>query len=99
VVDVVNVIRSFIDDQSIDAGYEIYNVGGDESIGIHELGVLIGKLLNRTPRFEFVDGDEPGGWIANNSKLKARLTLNPFIDIESGLKKVLMNESEDVPFR
>jgi nucleoside-diphosphate-sugar epimerase len=97
--DAVEVISSFVDDPPGNLKNDTYNVGGDEAIGIYDLGLLIGKLLKITPQFEIIHGADPGGWIANNSKLKSRLILKPFVNIEDGLAKVVKYESNDLSFR
>lgn len=92
--DVVQVAKTIIEDRNEGVGCETYNVGGDEATNIRELGNLIGDALNTLPKFEFGNEDNPGGWIANNSKLKSHLNLKPFTGLKDGIKKVILNEQD-----
>lgn len=87
--DVKNVILRILEREKISPGFEIFNVGGDEMLGIYELGLLIGKALNTTPHFDYIAGDEPPGWMADTSKLKAALGLGSFTSFASGIKQMV----------
>ena len=43
------------------------NVGGPDRLGIREVGEAIGSALGIEPSFERVEGDEPGGYLADRS--------------------------------
>ena len=70
-------------------GFQVFNLGGDDGLSLHELGQLIGRVLGVTPWFEFVGGEEPGGWMADSSKLKKALGLGPFVPVEEGIRRAV----------
>jgi UDP-glucose 4-epimerase len=83
VTDVCKVIQAALETEEISPGFEILNVGGDEALNIRQMGLIIGDVLGKQPRFEMLPGDEPGGWMADNSKLKSQfrsIKLIPFIE-------------------
>jgi UDP-glucose 4-epimerase len=89
-VDDVNyIIQKFLEHERFSRGFEIFNIGGDELLGIHELGLIIGKTFGVTPHFDFLPGDEPLGWIADNSKLKARLKWDSFTPFADGIRQMV----------
>ena len=63
-------------------------------LGIYELGLKIGKVFNRSPRFEYLQGEEALGWAADSSKLKSVLNLDTYTSFEDGLKR-LLHETND----
>jgi len=87
VTDVSAAIQAVVEKDDSRHGVDVLNVGGDEAVGIYELGCMIGKVLRMSPRFEFVSGEEPGGWIADSSKLKEAFGVGPFITLEDGLQR------------
>lgn len=87
--DVKNVIRKILEEENIKPDFKILNVGGDEMLGIFELGSVIGEALDCSPKFDYLPGDEPAGWIADNSKLKSALDIEVFMPIRDGIKLVV----------
>ncbi len=83
VADVCRIIQAAIETEDASPGFEVFNVGGDEELSIHQIGSIIGDVLGASPRFEIVTGDQQGGWMADNSKLKEQfrdLNLTPFLE-------------------
>lgn len=83
VADVCRIIQTALEAAEAAPGFEVFNVGGDDELSIHQMGSIIGDVLGTGPRFEIVPGDQPGGWMADNSKLKERfrdLNLTPFLE-------------------
>jgi UDP-glucose 4-epimerase len=87
VTDVCSVIRTILERHGT-PGLEVFNVSGDEPINIHELGLKIGKVLGMMPRFEFLDVQEPEGWMGDSSKLKGTFQLPEFLPLLEGLKRM-----------
>ena len=52
------------------AGFELANVGGAERLGVGRLAVAIGEAVGREVNLSHVDGPEPGGWVADLSRLR-----------------------------
>ena len=89
VSDVCSVIKTVLESHEPFEGYHVFNVGGDETVDLCQLGRMIGSILNVTPRFEFRSQDEPEGWIADNTKLKKTFNVGPFVPVEQGLHQVI----------
>jgi len=89
VADLNAVVMAMLESAPDSPGYDVFNVGGSQAFGIHELGVIIGQVLGLPPRFDFTGGDEPGGWMADNSRLKMRWSRKAFTPIEKGLELFL----------
>jgi UDP-glucose 4-epimerase len=87
--DVKDVILRLLEREKFSSGFEVFNVGGDEMLGIRELAVAIGEALNVSPVFDYTEENEPTGWMANNAKLKTTLSLETFLSIRDGIKRVL----------
>ncbi len=51
-------------------GFELVNVGGAERLGVGQLAEAIGDALGRAPTLSHVDGPEPGGWVADLTRLR-----------------------------
>jgi nucleoside-diphosphate-sugar epimerase len=65
----------------------LLNVGGDEAVGVRELAERISRVMVGTrPLLEFVDGPEPGGWVADCSRLRSRFALEPLLPLDEGLR-------------
>ena len=67
----------------------VYNIAGDEEINVLEGINLIAKILNREPRFNFLDS-RPGDQIrtkGNNSRAKLELGFNPKFKFSEGIQK------------
>jgi nucleoside-diphosphate-sugar epimerase len=75
------------------AQFEVLNVGGEEATDIYHLGVAIGDRLGIHPRFQQVPGPEPGGWVADNSRLKCKLGVCPRVGLSEGLARVVANDA------
>lgn len=87
--DVIQIFQKLLEREHAKPGFEIYNIGGDELLGIYQLGSLIGQALNSSPNFEFIPGIEPKGWMADIAKIRAALELGIFISMQDGLKTVI----------
>lgn len=88
VTDVCRVIRLALEETYVRDGNEfcVFNVGGDETMSIYEMGQIIGQALNISPQFEFTEQDEPAGWIANNAKIKSTFACAPLTTFEEGIR-------------
>jgi UDP-glucose 4-epimerase len=51
-------------------GFELVNVGGAERLGVGQLAETIGEAVGRRANLSRVDGPEPGGWVADLSRLR-----------------------------
>jgi len=96
--DVCQAIQSILEARNLTGEQlQIYNLGGDQTLSIYELGQIIGDTLDITPKFEFLAEKEPGGWIADNSKIKARFDLNQFVPFSKGFQSVVKSLDELSP--
>jgi UDP-glucose 4-epimerase len=86
--DVSVAIQAMLEHDAGTAGVEIFNVGGDETATVLDLGRLLGRILGKTPEFEFVPGD-PSGWVADSSKLKRAVGLRSLVTLEEGLAQTV----------
>lgn len=74
---------------SIERRWEgIVNVAGPEAISLHGLGMLIGRILDRSPRFQQVDRT-PLTIMPDLTRLKALYPLDGLVDIETGLRRAI----------
>lgn len=89
VTDVVNVIEAILGSEDDAPGFDVLNVGGDEIVSIHDISETIGRALNILPVFDFADEVEPGGYIADCSKLRRTFELGKFILFDAGMKNVV----------
>lgn len=89
--DVISVIRSFLE-RKTQPGFDIFNVGGDQSLNIFDIGTTIGSVLGITPQFEFLGSDEPTGWLSDSSKLKNKLGFDHFIGLADGIQMSFMGK-------
>jgi len=67
----------------------VYNIAGDEEINVLEGINLIAKILNREPRFNFLDS-RPGDQVrtkGNNSRAKLELGFNPKFKFSEGIQR------------
>jgi len=90
--DLKRIIDKLLKRENPTPDFQVFNVGGDEMLGIYELGIAIGAALKLAPKFEYVKGAESLGWIADNSKLKAALDLHSFIPFTDGIEKITERE-------
>jgi len=70
-------------------GSEIINVAGEETISILELSELIGQLINKKPKLDFVTENQEIDMVADISKMKLKLSVNPKIFVNEGLSRVV----------
>ena len=89
VSDVCSVIHAVLESHKPREGFHVFNVGGDETVDLCQLGHMIGSILNITPLFEFRSGNEPQGWIADNTKLKKTFNVGSFVPIDQGIRQVI----------
>jgi len=89
VSDVTKIIQQIIEKDGVVSGFELLNVGGDEALGILDLGHIIGNALNCVPKFDRIPGNQPEGWIVDNSRLKNVLGIKSFININDGIRKII----------
>ena len=89
VSDACSVIQIVLESHDFGTGFHVFNVGGDETVDLCQLGRMIGSILNKTPRLEFRHGEEPEGWIADTTKLKKTFNVGPFVPVEQGLRHVI----------
>jgi UDP-glucose 4-epimerase len=89
ITDIVRVIQSVLEDGRLSTGFDVFNVGGDEVWSIYDIANVIGRELNILPRFEFIGGEEPGGFVADNSKLRRTFDLGKFISLDEGIKRII----------
>jgi UDP-glucose 4-epimerase len=87
--DVTDIIIRFLERKTDLMGSHIFNVGGDEALGVYDLGLVIGETLALAPRFDYVPGEEPAGWVADSSRLKRELGLAGFLPFREGMKNVI----------
>jgi nucleoside-diphosphate-sugar epimerase len=92
-MDLSCIIRSLIERESPEPGYDILNIGGEEHLSIHNLALAIGVALNRTPCFKFRPGPEAAGWLADISKVKILLALDPLTSFDEGIARTICGES------
>ncbi len=57
--------------------FEITNVGGPDALGLRDIAEILGHVIGRPPRFEAAGGEEPGGFVADISKLGRTLGIAP----------------------
>jgi nucleoside-diphosphate-sugar epimerase len=89
ITDVCRVIQTTLEMEESAPGFEVFNVGGDEQLGIRQIGLNIGEALQKQPRFEMVEGDEPGGWMADNDKLKTRFHIDKLVPFAEGIRRTI----------
>jgi nucleoside-diphosphate-sugar epimerase len=87
VADVCQVFQSILEQTPNPSG--VFNVGGDQAVGIGELAEIIARVLGTIAMVECLDRPEPGGWVADCSRLRARFDLGPFRNLEQGLRETV----------
>ena len=70
-------------------GLSILNIGGEESLSIHELGQKIGSALNIAPKFRFEGLEDPPGWTSDNSKARKKLGFCATVRIDEGIRRTV----------
>lgn len=74
-------------------GFELVNVGGAECLGVSELAETIGAAVGRAPELTFVDGPEPGGYVADLTRLRQLFDLPEPLPFVAGLNRTLQREA------
>ena len=57
--------------------FEITNVGGPDALGVREIAEILGRVVGHAPRFQAAGTEEPGGFVADISKLLRTLPIPP----------------------
>lgn len=70
----------------------IVNIAGPEAISLHGLGTLIGRILDRVPRFQQTDR-KPLSIVPDLTRLKALYPLDSVVDIETGLRRTIGSQA------
>jgi nucleoside-diphosphate-sugar epimerase len=86
--DVCRVFEAVLD-ETVSAPYSVLNVGGEETLGVRGLAEVLARVMGTTARLELLGGPEPGGWVADCRRLRARFDLGPFVGLEQGLKETV----------
>ena len=89
IADVCEIIQAVLEKEDAAPGFEVYNIGGDEELGVYEIGLAIGDALQKQPLFETVEGEEAAGWMADNSRLKKRFHINKLIPFAEGIRRTI----------
>jgi|tagenome__1003787_1003787.scaffolds.fasta_scaffold20976663_3 UDP-glucose 4-epimerase len=82
--DVVAALVATVEHQDGEPQFEITNVGGPDALGIREIAEILGRVVAREPRFEQRGGEDPGGFVADISKLSRTLPVAPPRGFEAG---------------
>jgi nucleoside-diphosphate-sugar epimerase len=75
-------------------GYEVVNVGGEETLSIRAIAEEIGAALARRPLLEHVEGREPAGWAADRSKLVQLLRVPRPLHFAEGIRRTVRDDYE-----
>ena len=89
VEDVSAAVQLILEQEARGGGLDIFNIGGEESMNIRQLGQTIGDVLNITPKFEFEGLKEAAGWMSNNSKAKEELGFRAAVRIDEGIRRTV----------
>jgi nucleoside-diphosphate-sugar epimerase len=73
-------------------GFELVNVGGAERLGVKDIAETIGAAVGRAPELAFVDGPEPGGYVADLTRLRQLFDLPEPLPFAAGLELTLQHE-------
>lgn len=73
-------------------GYEVVNVGGEETLGIRAIAEEIGAALGRPPLFEQVEGQGAHGWAADRSKLVDLLRVPRPLPFAEGIRQTVRDD-------
>ncbi len=84
--DLARVLHELIRSPAGGPGFELLNVAGDEALGIREIAEQIGRAVGREPVFERISEGEPGGLIADCSRLRNRLPSFEATPFEAGVR-------------
>jgi nucleoside-diphosphate-sugar epimerase len=68
---------------------ELINVAGDEDLTISELAQLIADVADRPLEVRYVPGGPPGGLVADNSRMREVLRVQPRTPVRRGLSSVI----------
>jgi nucleoside-diphosphate-sugar epimerase len=72
----------------------VFNLGGPEAVDLRQIGEQIGEALGRDPIFETRGGPEPGGWVADMTRLRETFGCGPVIGFREGLRRMLAEQRE-----
>jgi UDP-glucose 4-epimerase len=82
--DVVATLVAAVQGEAAAEGFQVTNVGGPDALGVREIAETLGRVLGRDPRFVFTGADEPGGFVADISKLSRTFSVAPPKSFEQG---------------
>jgi nucleoside-diphosphate-sugar epimerase len=82
--DVVAALVAAVEDRATTEGLEVTNVGGPDALGVREIAETLGRVVGREPRLNFTDDSEPGGYVADISKLSRTFDIAPPRGFEQG---------------
>lgn len=85
--DVARALHGLLDSAPED-GAELVNVAGRDSLGIGEMAAAIGEAVGRDPVIEQVEGSEPGGLVADISKLRSLLPELEPVAFSEGIQRM-----------
>jgi nucleoside-diphosphate-sugar epimerase len=89
VEDVSAAVHLVLERDARGGGLDIFNIGGEESMSIRELGQTIGDILNIAPKFEFEGLKDAPGWMSDNSKAKLDLGFRAAVRIDEGIRRTV----------
>lgn len=87
--DAAKAIHGLLADGGGTLGFETVNVAGDEALGIREIAERIGEAVGREPVFERSGDEDPGGLVADCSKLKGLLPDFRPTPFQAGIRDVI----------
>lgn len=72
-------------------GYDVVNVGGPDALSLRQIARLVGELAGREPIFDQQPTDIAGGWLADSTRMRERLRLDPasFTRFEDGARELV----------
>jgi UDP-glucose 4-epimerase len=94
VADVCRVIEAVLAESSAPTAADLLNVGGDEAVAMGELAQTIASVLGARAHLEYLDRPEPGGWVADCRRLRARFELGPFRSVAQGLRDTIHGDNQ-----
>lgn len=73
----------------------VLNVAGDEVVSIRDIAESLGRIAFLTPHYRYHPGSDSFGWAGDNTKLKQRYSLDRFLSVEQGLRKIIHEYSRN----
>jgi nucleoside-diphosphate-sugar epimerase len=89
--DVVRVIEAALELE----GQHVVNVGGDEVVGIDDLGRLIGRVVGRPPEFEAGSGDAAGDIVGDTTRMHELFSVRPLVGLDEGLRQTVAESARE----